>query len=66
MARIHRVETRLNDRELGLLKEFAESLDIPMSEALRTLVQSLKIHLIAPAFLRNANANAVSERLLFV
>jgi antitoxin component of RelBE/YafQ-DinJ toxin-antitoxin module len=43
MARKHRVETRLNDRELGLLKEFADSLDIPMSEALRTLVQSLAI-----------------------
>ncbi|MBU7584197.1 MAG: hypothetical protein KAF91_15000 [Nostoc sp. TH1S01] len=43
MSRKHRVETRLNDRELGLLKEFAETLDIPMSEALRTLVQSLAI-----------------------
>ncbi|GEM_PF-2811703 len=43
MARKRRVETRLNDRELGLLKEFADSLDLPMSEALRTLVQSLAI-----------------------
>jgi len=43
MSRKNRVETRLNDRELELLKEFAQSLDIPMSEALRTLVQSLAI-----------------------
>jgi len=43
MSRTNRVETRLNDRELGLLKEFAQSLDIPMSEALRTLVQNLAI-----------------------
>jgi antitoxin component of RelBE/YafQ-DinJ toxin-antitoxin module len=43
MVRKHRVETRLNDRELELLKEFADALDIPMSEALRTLVQSLAI-----------------------
>ncbi|MCC5618218.1 hypothetical protein LC605_24660 [Nostoc sp. CHAB 5836] len=43
MSRKHRVETRLNDRELALLKQLAETLDIPMSEALRTLVQSLAI-----------------------
>jgi antitoxin component of RelBE/YafQ-DinJ toxin-antitoxin module len=41
MAREHRVEARLNEKEYQLLQKYAEKLGITKSEAMRRLIQQL-------------------------